>query len=238
MLLIPVLVYCEQGTGVHQMPKSCLRWRPGHRKVNDLFPISKLGLQPVLPVPSCEDRKETAQSFHLANTTDLVSWQRLVQVPTPHCRALGLQTQALTLYEQPSLSRWRTHHSSSRFCVYYATQPFAPQNECQGREEASCDWHHSHCLPPWTGTQTNLLFPGLPALPVLQLSIQIPGNCKIEDWPISGCPGCFQPSAAFFKCDVVLWLPLKHGNFAPCLCATLFAWPVKEDSGIWIKDMQ
>lgn len=53
--------------------KSCLRWRLGHRKVNDLCPITKLGLQPVLPVPSCEDRKETAQSFHLANTTDLVS---------------------------------------------------------------------------------------------------------------------------------------------------------------------
>lgn len=70
--------------------KSCLRWRLGHRKVNDLFPVIKLGLQPVLPVPSCEDRKGTAQSFHLANTTDLVSWQRLVQVPTKHCRGFSL----------------------------------------------------------------------------------------------------------------------------------------------------
>lgn len=88
-------------------------------------------------------------------------------------------------------------------------------NAKEGKRRASCDWHHSHCLPPRTGTQTNLLFPGLPALPVLQLSIQIPGNCKIEAWPISGCPGCFQPSAAFFKCDVVLWLPLETWKLCP-----------------------
>lgn len=214
--------------------KSCLRWRLGHRKVNDLFPVTKLGLQPVLPVPSCEDRKGTAQSFHLANTTDLVSWQRLVQVPTKHCQGFSLADTGS--YPMSNAHSQADGHitapavfvSIMQHMLLKRTQPFAPRTECQGREEASCDWHHSHRLPPRTGTQTNLLFPGLPALPVLQLSIQIPGNCETEDWLISGCPDVFSPLLPFS--DVTwfsdsLW---KHGNLAPSLCTTLFTWPIKK----------
>ena len=79
-----------------------------------------------------------------------------------------------------------------------------PAKVCKRQAEY---WCHSHHTPTSTGTQTNLLSPGLPGLLVLQLSIQIPSNCKIQDWLISCWAWILQPKAPSCKSNTVSLFP-------------------------------